>query len=157
MILTKLIGNAKKALASRVWWKDNSPPDLLDEVLLTADPRSTYGYFTSVNRTSAGTSIVTSPASDGSMMITDLIISSDRKNSASVTVQFTDGIETVTIFSSDVTDAPANIALSMAGRWQGWRNARVEVVTVGTVNATVALGYTKVPFGLIYAEWDANR
>lgn len=157
MILTQLVGKAKKTLVSRRWWKDNSPAKLDDELLLVADARATYGYFTSVTRTTAGTSIITSPSSDGSMMITDLIISSDRKNSSSVTVQFTDGTESVTVFSSDVTDAPANIGLSMAGRWQGWRNARVEVVTVGTVNATVAIGYTKVPFGLAFAEWDANR
>ena len=157
MILTRLIGNTKKVLASRNWWKDNSPPNLDDEILLTADPRSTYGYFTAAGRSSAGTTVVTSPNADGSMMVTDLIISTDRVNTATVVVQFTDGAETVVLFATDVSDAPANIALSMAGRWQGWRNARIEMVTTGAVTATIALGYTKVPFGLLYSEWDANR
>ena len=129
-----------------------------DEVVLTvANSNQAHGAFAAANRSSAGTTIITAPNDEGSLILTDLIVGADRVNGATVTVQFTDGTDTVVIYATDVTDAPANIGVSFGGRWQGWKDARVELVTVNAVNATVSLGYIKVPQGLPYAEWDSRR
>ncbi len=129
-----------------------------DEIyLVTAGFLQTHGTFKSASRSTAGTTIITSPNGNGSLILSDLIIGTDKVNGASVTVRLTDGTNTINIFSTVVTDAPANLALSMAGRWQGWRDARIELVTVGTVAATVSVGYVKVPVSSPYSEWDSYR
>ena len=125
--------------------------------LVTSNAPQAHGTFASTSRSATGTSIITSPNADGSLILTDLIIGTDKVNGATVTVQYTDGTNTVVIFATTVTDAPANIGLSFTGRWQGWKDARVELVTVGAVEATVSLGYMKVPNGLPFTEWDSYR
>lgn len=115
------------------------------------------GRFKSSTRSSAGTTTVTSPDQGGSIILTDLIISTDKVNGATITVQFTDGTNTVSIFDGVATDAPINLALSFGGRWQGWRDARIDMVTAGALNATVAIGYYKYKDSLVYAEWDSLR
>lgn len=138
-------------------WRPTSKV-LGNEVLLaTITGAQAHGTFTSANRSTAGTTILTSPNTNGSLILTDLIIGTDKVNNATVTVQVTDGSQTEPIFATNVTDAPANVAISFAGRWQGWKDARVELVTTNTVDATVSLGYVKAPIGLDYVEWDARR
>lgn len=126
-------------------------------LLVTSNLAQAHGTFKSETRSAAGTSIITEPDPGHSIILTDLIISSDRVNAATFTVRFTDGTNTVNIFSGDVTDAPINLASPLSGRWQGWKDARVELVTVGLVTVTVSCGYYKVDTGLDYAEWDSLR
>jgi hypothetical protein len=116
-----------------------------------------HGTFTSGSRSSGGTTVLVSPKADGSLILTDLVLGTDKVNGATVTIQVTDGSQTEIVFATNVTDAPANLAIGFAGRWQGWKDARVELVTTGTVDATVSLGYIKVPGGLPYQEWDSLR
>ena len=128
------------------------------EVALVVVPvGGTFGTFKSASRTTAGTTTVTDPAPGGSIIITDLLISTDKTNATSVTVQFTDGTDTVVVFEADSSNAPVNVGTSFSGRWQGWEDARIDMVTVGAVTATVAVGYVKIPVGLPFAEWDGLR
>ena len=46
---------------------------------------------------------------------------------------FTDGVETINIIVADSTNAPINLAIPFAGRWQGWRDARIDLITVNAV------------------------
>lgn len=142
----------KKSLHTLDGWED-SP------VLVTTNYQSMQGSFKSVSRTTAGTTILTQPIGEGTIILTDLIVTTDKVNGASVTIQFTDGTNTVVIMLAQVTDAPCNIAIPFTGHWQGWRSARLEVVTVGTVKATVACGYFKLPKSkaLEFSDWDARR
>jgi len=127
------------------------------DVLATSTLAHAHGVFKSVSRTTAGTTVVTTPSNTGSIVLTDLIISTDKTNASSVTVRFSDGVNTSVVSVADSTNAPVNIAISFMGNWQGWRNAWIEVITTGTVTATVALGYYKLKHSLTYADWDSLR
>lgn len=116
-----------------------------------------HGAFNSASRSSAGTTVLAVPKADGSLILTDLILGTDKVNASTVSVNITDGVQTESIFATNLTDAPANIAIGFAGRWQGWRNAWVEFVTTGNVSATVSIGYMKLPTGFPYEEWDRLR
>lgn len=115
------------------------------------------GTFKSTSRTSAGTSIITSPALGKSIVLTDLIVGTDKVNGATITVQFTDGTDTIEIYSGNATDAPINVAIAFAGNWAGWKDARVEMVTTNALKATVAVGYYKLDTGQTYEVWDSFR
>lgn len=142
----------KKALNTDDGW-EYSP------VLVTTTHAAANGSFKAVSRASAGTTIVTQPNAGGSIVLVDLILTTDKVNGATVTIHFTDGTNTIVIIEAVVTDAPCNIATSFMGHWHGWKDARIEIVTVGTVKATVACGYFKVDINHTqeYAEWNAER
>jgi len=75
-----------------------------------------------------------------------------------VEVRFTDGTNTVSLYGpASQVDFPVQIAHGFVGRCQGWRDARIDVVTVGTADATVTICYTKIPTSLPFKEWDALR
>ena len=95
----------------------------------------------------------------GAITLTDLIVSTDKANASSVTVRFTDGSNTINVAVFDSVNAPVALAIPFVGHWQGWQGARLEVVTTGNVNATVALGYYKIPKSGAdnYSAWDAKR
>ena len=116
-----------------------------------------HGSFKSVSRTTAGTTIIAEPDVGGSIILTDIIVSTDKTAGSSVTIRFTDGTNTIVVMKGDSVNAPFSIAIPLAGKWQGWKDARLEVVTVSTVDATVAAGYYKVASGLAFETWDAMR
>lgn len=120
---------------------------------------ASHGTFKSVERTSTGTSTIVSPNSNGSIVLTDIFITSNKVANAVVTVQFTDGTNTVTIIKPDITDAPVAMGASLSGRWEGWRDARIDMVIAGGTghSVTVSCGYVKLPVSIPYAEWDARR
>lgn len=116
-----------------------------------------HGVFKSAQRTTAGTTIITQPDNGGAIVITDLLISTDRTNATSVSLQFTDDTETINIFTGDSTNAPIALGHGFTGTVKGWKDARLEMVTVGAVTATVMAGYYKIKDGIYFAEWDALR
>ena len=128
-----------------------------DKILITHTHAQVDGVFKAATRSSAGTSIITEPDADGCIVLTDIMVTSDRVAASSFTVQFTDGTETIKIISGNANDAPVNLSTSFAGAWKGWRNARLELITVGNVTATVACGYFKLHDSMLYSEWDALR
>lgn len=131
-----------------------------EEVIpVTYSVMASHGTFRAVQTTTEGTSIIVSPPSAGSILLTDLFLSSNKVNNAVITIRFNDGTYTVPIIAPAVTDAPANLASSLAGRWQGWQDARLELVVSGGTGhqITASAGYVKMPFGLPYLEWDARR
>lgn len=118
------------------------------------------GHFKSVYRGSAGTTTITEgDGEEDAIVLTDLIMTTDKVNAATATVRFTDGTNTVNLMAAQVTDAPCNITIPFRGHWQGWRAARLELVTVGVVKCTVSCGYYKIPKdkALSYNDWDSRR
>lgn len=146
-----------KALEVQDFDRKNSDVDLDSRVLVTMGPLYTASTFKSVTAVSAGTVVLTSPSDKGSLIIVDLVISTERTNGGTVTVQWNDGTEQVQIFTAIVTDAPANLSMSFGGRVQGWQDARLEVVTGGSTTNTVFASYAKTSRGLPFAEWDELR
>ena len=128
-------------------------------VLVTTTHGANDGTFTAATRTEAGTTTVIAARGNDGIFLTDLILTTDKVNAASATVTITDGTNNVTLISATVTDAPCNIALPFAGKWETWQACRIDFVTVGVVKATLALGYFRIPSEktLPYAAWDAKR
>jgi len=126
-------------------------------VLVTASPASIHGTFKSATRTGAGTTQLVLPRANGSLLITDILISGEKQAGSTAEVRFTDGTNTVTVFLASQVDAPPSFAHSFHGRLQGWRDARIDFITSGAGDATLLVCYTKVPEGLLFAEWDALR
>lgn len=113
--------------------------------------------FKSTTRTAAGTSTITTPTPDGAILLTDLIISTDKVALSRLTVFFDDGTRTIPIYDGYANDAPINLATGLHGGWTGWKDAAFKMTTVAALKATVAVGYIKIPKGLEYAAWDALR
>ena len=132
------------------------------DVIRVQTGASQLGFFKTVTRAaSAGTSTIVEPiSSDTSILLTDLIITTDKVNATSATVRFTDGTDTVVIMTADATNAPITTAISFAGTWQGWAGARLELVTVGAITATACCGYMKIDKKYTvqsYDTWNALR
>jgi hypothetical protein len=127
-------------------------------ILATSTPCKLFSHFNAATRTTAGTTILVQPTSGNAIALTDILISGEKK-AGTLTVRFTDGTNTINIIVVPLTDAPANYAIPFVGRWAGWRNARVEMVTDAVANITVAVGYVRIgsEFTQSYAEWDAER
>ena len=144
-------------LSSSPVWTNPEEVNLADRALQVVDPRTAPGVFKSVTHASATTTQLVSPVIGGSVMLTDILISGEKQAGSEVTVQFTDGASTETIFLASQVDAPPTMAHQFLGRFQGWVNANLEVVTSGTGKVTVTLGYIKLCRGLPYGEWDKLR
>lgn len=113
--------------------------------------------FRSSTRAAAGTTTIAEPSVDGAIMLTDMIISTDRVALSQLTVFFDDGTRQINIYDGCANDAPINFAIGFHGGWTGWKDSALKMTTVAAVNATVAVGYIKLGEGLNYTEWDALR
>ena len=158
MVRVELIDPADKAaIGIEKFWDTDSVIPIDERALVVSDPFKKHGTFTTLAYSGAGTTQIVLPSDNGSLILTDLIFTGDKVNSGSVEILFTDGTNTATIIKPVVTDAPVSLSVAFGGRWQGWRDARIDVTVTNAVNGTVALGYIKNPIGLPYAEWDELR
>ena len=157
MIKSKLVDSNGIALDSDRYFGPILPIDKDIQILVAGTPAQFHGTFKSATRSGAGTTTLVTPNSNGSILITDVVISGEKTNSTTTIVQFTDGGDTVVLFNATQTDAPVNLAIPFVGRVQGWRDAQVDMVTDGANETTVLVCYMKLPEGLPFAEWDALR
>lgn len=125
--------------------------------LATVSDSEFHGVFKAATRTTAGTTIIAEPKPNGTLLVTDLIMTTDKTANSDVTLRFTDGTNTINIIVADSANATVNLAIALNGRFLGWKDARIEMVTVQSVTATVTLGYVKIPIGLEFTEWDGLR
>ena len=130
-----------------------------EPVLITATHGSYIGHFNTVTRSSQGTTTIVSAQSDDAIVLTDLILTTDKVAGASATVIITDGANSETLIAAKLNDAPCNVAISFAGHWQTWRACYIDLITINAVTATVALGYYRIPWdkAMAYGEWNALR
>lgn len=114
--------------------------------------------FKSTTLTDAGSATIASPTEGGALILTDMIISTDKVLNSRLTVFFADPIEKIAVFDGYPIDAPINTALGLHGAWTGWKDASLRMLAVGIkLQSTVAVGYIKIPKGIEYAEWDKLR
>ena len=153
MLKTTLIRNKDKQEISLEEGYGDKP------CVVTTTFRRVNGVFRAASRSTAGTTKIVEPNGNNAIVLTDIIISADRVNAATVTVQFNDGTRAVEIFSAVTTDAPVAIAIPFQGNWAGWQSADLELVTVNAVTANVSVGYFEIDEdrALSYSEWDARR
>ena len=142
-----------KAIQTEPYWRDGEERRLL----ITSNRPQQYGVFKSATVTNTTITLV-SPLTDGAISLTDLIISSEKQTGGVVTVQFFDGTNTVLIASAEA-DSPIGFASNFAGRWDGWKDAYIQVDVSAAFNATVSIGYFKLQpeETLGFAAWDALR
>lgn len=128
--------------------------------LVTEDHARVNTQFKNNSLADAGTAVVVTPPKGTAIVITDLVYSAEKVAAGKLTVQFTDGSDTVILKSAILVDAPVDGAISYAGRTKGWKDARVDMVATGSnVDADVTVHYyiLKGKGVLSFADWDAER
>ena len=80
-------------------------PGLLGyETLVIATMPQLAGTFSAASRTEDGTTAVVTPDADGSILITDLLISTGKSVGNTLTINFTDGSNTIKIMEFELKD-----------------------------------------------------
>ena len=131
-------------------------------ILVVTTPQKAHGVFKSASWTGVqAATILVEPDGDGSIELTDLVISSPRKNTGTILVQFIDDNANVeVILETSVTGDPVNLAIPFSGRFQGWSGARIEY-TIGTASdgGSILVGYIKhrKEGSMKYGDWNARR
>ncbi len=128
-----------------------------EPVLVTISPAQAHGLFKAATLASANTSIIVQPRPGRAIIVTDIIVSGEKQASSDITVQFTDGSDTVIMVVVDQVDSSPNLAMNLTAYFSGWADARVEMVTSGAGDATVTIGYIHSDSRLTFSEWDALR
>ena len=128
------------------------------DVLVVESQARTHGVFKTVQIAGASTNTVATPVPGGAIVITDIVVSAKKKASSTILVQWDDDVpNTEVMLAPDIVNNPANIVWQPAGLIRGWKDARVEVVTDATFDATVTVGYYHIDEALTYESWDALR
>lgn len=139
----------------------HSVPSIVDPsqgpILITETQAGSHGVWQSVSVTGASTTIIAQPIPGGAIVITDIVVSSKKKAASTILIQFTDGSNTEVLMAPDIISDTANIVWSPKGLILGWKNARIEVVTDATFDATVTVGYVKLINSLTFSAWDGLR
>ena len=125
--------------------------------LVVMSPGQAHGLFKTNTLTSADTAIIVQPRPGLSLAVTDILISGEKQAGSTVTVQFTDGADTVIMFIAHQVTVPPSVNVNLASYFYGWKDARVEMITSGAADATVTIGYIHTVGVLTFAEWDALR
>ena len=128
-------------------------------ILAAASPSKTFGTFSAATHAAAGTTAIVTTDSGGSIIVTDILVTSEKKQNGTITISFTDGTNSVDVIGFNVNDAPAQLAANLAGKFGGWKDARIDLVTVEDFDVTVTVGYMKISanHSESYADWDAQR
>ena len=128
-----------------------------ERALMTTNPVWRHSTFKSIEFAGPLTAALVLPNDDGSLILSDLVVTGDKVNGGSVEVQFTDDVDEAIIIKPVTTDAPVAISISFNGQVRGWKDARIDVIVTGVVIGSVLATYIKVPGGLPFAEWDELR
>lgn len=116
-----------------------------------------HSRFQSISLAAAATTTMITVSDKESIIITDILIAAQKKAASTFLLQFTDGVDTEVMFVPDIVNQPVNFGIALAGGWQAWLGADFQVVTAGTFNYTVTIGFYKVTHGLQFADWDGLR
>ncbi len=124
--------------------------------VITTGPQR-HGVFKAVTATTQTTTEITAPLARGAIVVTDLLVTTNKQAGGILTVRFSDGSTDINMAVFPV-DLAVNQSIAFVGLFRGWRDAALQMVTSGaTFDATVTVGYMKVPGGLEFAVWDALR
>lgn len=128
-----------------------------EPILSVTTYKATYGRF-KTGTANNGTSTIVTPGGDGALVLTDLIVTSDKLNNGTITVDFYDGTYTEILLKGNI-DFGLTLAIPFQGHWEGWSSADIRLTCSGATDAYIAVGYFKIPWdkALSYAEWDKLR
>ena len=137
-----------------------TPEGIYAPLMGTVTQARAFGRFKTISLTAIGTGTIVTPPANESIVLTDLIITAEKKQNGVDVLKFFDGTNTVTILNASVGDSPVNLAIPFAGFWQGWKNAYLHLAQTGANHyVSVAVGYYFMPKELsyAYAKWNKLR
>ena len=132
-------------------------PHTREPVLVVMSPGQAHVHFKAATRTTAGTTIIVQPREGQSIWVSDILVSGEKQAGSSITVQFTDGVNTEVMVIVDQVDAAPNFPANLNSYFRGWKDARIEIVTAGAGDGTVTIGYIHTQEALEFDVWDAER
>ena len=130
------------------------------KILAITTPAKAHGVFQCFTFDAEETITLAEPEADGSVELTDVIITFEKKQLATVTVQFNDGTNQEPIFKIFLNDAPINMSVNFNGKFQGWQSAYVEGIVAGAAaDGTITVGFLKrsKAGSDSYTKWGAKR
>ncbi len=132
--------------------------DAKEELIISTEYMRAFGVVKSVSITSATTTTIIESRPGGSILIGDIVVSAKKVAGTTLDIEFDDMTNTEIIMSPDTVNQSANIAWTPAGRVQGWRDADLKAVSVGSNTvATITATYVHLKKGLTFSDWDSVR
>ena len=128
--------------------------------LVVEDHSRVATQFRHTANSGAETTTAVTPPSGTAIVITDIVLGGEKAASGSITVQFVEGSDVVIIFKVSTVQNPVSLHVPFAGRWRGWKDARIDVVTTGgNDDSDVSVGYyiLRGENVLSFVDWDAQR
>lgn len=139
-------------------WHEYKPPKGDEEIAVVEDYVTAFSVFKTIAPTTQSTTVIATPKSSGSISVTDILISSRKAANAVLSLNFTDGTKTETVFTTQPGTSEFFMNHSVKGRMQGWRDARLEfIIATQDVVTHVTIVYMQLPTGLLFTDWDALR
>ncbi len=128
-----------------------------EECLMIATYGSENGLF-KTGTVNNGTTTIVQPGGNDAIALTDIIVSSDKLNNGTVTLDFYDGTYAEIILKANI-DFGLAITIPLVGKWIGWQTAYIRLTASGAADAYAAIGYFKVreDKALAYDAWNALR
>jgi len=129
---------------------------VVHDILVISNPQKIHGLFKAVTLGATTTTRLATPAGNGYIELTDLIITTEKKTASILSVWFFDGTNKETVIESYLADSTVNIAIAFTGGWSGWQGAYVEVDMAGAAGkGSTAIGFIKhvETFAPTYTEW----
>lgn len=142
------IGSAKHEVGNLVGYTDG-------RTLITESYVALAGTFKSQILVAADTYELIAARGNGGILLSDIIVSAEKKTNGTITIQFNDGADTETILLINLNDAPVNAAIPFKGHWLAWQGAYLEVITNLITDGCVSVGYARIPESKTLArdEW----
>ena len=130
------------------------------KIIVFSSPQKIHGLFKAVTLGATTTTRLATPEGKGYIELTDLIITTEKKTAAILSVWFYDGTNKETIIQAYLADSTVNLAIAFVGGWSGWQGAYVEVDMAGAAGkGSTAIGFIKhvETFAPTYTEWVERR
>ena len=130
------------------------------DILVISNPQKIHGLFKATTLGAVDTTRLATPTGKGYIELTDLIITTEKKTAAILSVWFFDGTNKETVIEAYLADSTVNLAIAFTGGWTGWQGAYVEVDMAGAAGkGSCAIGFLKhvETFAPTYTEWVERR
>ena len=124
------------------------------EYLITFDALHAHGLYKTTTIVASGTVTVVLAPPGGSILITDIVMNADKSANSTITLEWNDGTVQDELLSAQLGNQNFQMVWSVTGRVQGWEDARLDILTSGTFNASINIGYIRMPAGDKKGTWD---
>jgi hypothetical protein len=128
--------------------------------LVTDGSRVLNAHWQSANITTATTTTIVEANPTESVMLTDLVVILSKKvAAATIVARFSDGTNTVDLFTFDAATASFQFSHAFQGGLRGWKDADFQIVTDDATIVGLLVGYVHVSPDETksYSVWNAER